>query len=494
MMSATKISPRTRKRRFREEMKEQIVAQVHKAVVSNDSTEESGPEGNRTYTKNEDTKNENVSIHTPSRDISVDGETQINSKILSLIETEMKRDINKHSHFTDSRPQSLSFYEDEKIPEELSGNLELLSPEERKHYKKKNYIPMDPEEMNAYNTLQDSYMARDAEDIMSSSLKKAKSRKKRHADSEMGMGDSREMMIPKEKKKSKKKKRETSPAASNNTKRKHKRKEEDELKNDVAVALDELQDDVFEHDHDQELSTKADRIRRSPRKTDKLFVQKKNKFEVITKPNLYPGRNGDVEGDKFGKRTSTYPVEIALTFQNYWMRLSTLCHGLLGGLALGHWLYLVCNVHQQDYEFLLHYAYYSDTYVGLFFALTVLCLVSMYDRIDIVRLNKDYVRDLWKQRRSSVVIFLYLACFLIHLSMTNYDDKLALLVYDKHNNVSNETTVTTMIKKNDLEIWNNLSLWRAILAFTAWIFIGLGPPDDMLYHHLKSTEAYLPIK
>nr|CAH7751614.1 unnamed protein product [Callosobruchus chinensis] len=203
---------------------------------------------------------------------------------------------------------------------------------------------------------------------------------------------------PKEKKKSKKKKRETSPAASNNTN--HKRKEEDELKNDVAVALDELQDDVFEHDHDQELSTKADRIRRSPRKTDKLFVQKKNKFEVITKPNLYPGRNGDVEGDKFGKRTSTYPVEIALTFQNYWMRLSTLCHGLLGGLALGHWLYLVCNVHQQDYEFLLHYAYYSDTYVGLFFALTVLCLVSMYDRIDIVRLNKDYVRDLWKQREA----------------------------------------------------------------------------------------------
>nr|CAI5852355.1 unnamed protein product [Callosobruchus analis] len=310
----------------------------------------------------------------------------------------MKRDINKHSHFTDSRPQSLSFYEDEKIPEELSGNLELLSPEERKHYKKKNYIPMDPEEMNAYNTLQDSYMARDAEDIMTSSLKKAKSRKKRHADSEMGIGDSREMMIPKEKKKSKKKKRETSPAASNNTKRKSteikilsatslyfksdgaQRKEEDELKNDVAVALDELQDDVFEHDHEQELSTKADRVRRSPRKTDKLFVQKKNKFEVITKPNPYPGRNGDIEGDKFGKRTSTYPVEIALTFQNYWMRLSTLCHGLLGGLALGHWLYLVCNVHQQDYEFLLHYAYYSDTYVGLFFALSVLCLVSMYDR------------------------------------------------------------------------------------------------------------------
>lgn len=64
-------------------------------------------------------------VHTPSREISVDGESQINSKIISLIETEMKRDINKQSHFTESRPQSLSFYEDEKIPEELSGELDF---------------------------------------------------------------------------------------------------------------------------------------------------------------------------------------------------------------------------------------------------------------------------------------------------------------------------------------------------------------------------------
>lgn len=118
-------------------MKQEIVAQVHKTPkkeVSSDTeninklsetttngTTESGSETttNRTY-KVED-KNDNYSVHTPSRDISVDGETQISSKILTLIETEMKRDLNKHSHFTDSRPQSLSFYEEEKIPEELSG-------------------------------------------------------------------------------------------------------------------------------------------------------------------------------------------------------------------------------------------------------------------------------------------------------------------------------------------------------------------------------------
>lgn len=81
-------------------------------------------------------------------------------------------------------------------------------------------MQMDTEEMNAYNAIQDSYNSRDAEEILSSSLKKIKSRKKRHGDSEMGMGDSREMIIPKEKKKGRKKKRESSPATSNSNKRK----------------------------------------------------------------------------------------------------------------------------------------------------------------------------------------------------------------------------------------------------------------------------------
>lgn len=110
-------------------MKEQIVAQVHKPVISTTSSEndyEDNVESNRTYTKYED-KNENISMHTPSREISVDGESQITSKIMTLIESEMRRDINKLSHFTDSRPQSLSFYEDEKIPEELSGTIQLLT-------------------------------------------------------------------------------------------------------------------------------------------------------------------------------------------------------------------------------------------------------------------------------------------------------------------------------------------------------------------------------
>lgn len=104
-----------------------------------------------------------------------------------------------------------------------TGNLELLSPEERKHYKKrKEYAQMDADERNAYNSIQDLYNRDD--EIIGSSSKRSKSRKKRHNDNEHGLGDSREMMIPKEKRKSKKKKRESSPG---NGKRKHRRRDEE---------------------------------------------------------------------------------------------------------------------------------------------------------------------------------------------------------------------------------------------------------------------------
>lgn len=128
-------SPRTKRHKLRDDSKYETIVQVHKILKSETSSEKDNQsnlslsrtdnsedgESNKAFQMEDYNDYNNSNVHMPSREISVDGETQINSKILSLIETEMKRDINKHSHFTDSRPQSLSFYEDEKIPEELSG-------------------------------------------------------------------------------------------------------------------------------------------------------------------------------------------------------------------------------------------------------------------------------------------------------------------------------------------------------------------------------------
>lgn len=132
--------------------------------------------------------------------------------------------------------------------------------------------------------------------ILSGSTKKSKSRKKRHsADPDVGLGDSREMMIPKEKRKNKKKKRENSPQPSALTKKKHRKHEDYEPKTDITLALEELQDDVFESLPDE--YQRPDRVKRSPRRSDKLYVQKKNKFEVVPRPMEASAGRSILHGD-----------------------------------------------------------------------------------------------------------------------------------------------------------------------------------------------------
>ncbi|XP_030755063.1 uncharacterized protein LOC115881640 [Sitophilus oryzae] len=522
MSSAVKLSPSPRHARKHKQkestdnMKQEIVAQVHKQIKSATSSSDNdyaNSEDNLDISKSDKNENYNV-VHTPSREISVDGECQINTKILALIETEMKRDINKHNHFTESRPQSLSFYEDEKIPEELSGNLELLSPEEKKHYRRrKEYSQMDTDERNAYNALQDIYNSRDNEEILNNSNKKSKSRKKRHGEPEAGMGDSREMMIPKERKKSKKKRREVSPGSAGNTsKRKHKtrnREDDHQPKSDVTLALEELQDDVFENAID-DFGNKTEKMRKSPRRSDKIYVQKKSRFEETSKHNNIPlSRQTAQDLDSISNLDrgfpSRHPIQVAICFQKWWLRFSTLCHGLLGGLGLGHWLYIICNFQSQDHAFLVHYAYYSDIYVGLFFGLCVLCLVSVFDRMDLAHISSTDINEFCKHKKCSFVLIAYLACLIVHLSTATYDEKLSLLAYRNHTIIGNvggnhtalveeEDVPESQITFIELKTWNHLSLWRALLAFTAWIVLGLGPPEDSLYNHLKNMEQYLPDK
>lgn len=169
--------------------------------------------------------------------------------------------------------------------------MELLSPEEKKHYKRrKDHAQLDAEDSNIYDPIRDIYNGDHEDNLANGFSKKSKSRKKRHQDQEVGLGDSREMMIPKEKRKSKKKRWDSSPMSS---KRKHKKRDEEyEQRTDIALALEELQDDVFENTA-EDYGSRSDKLRKSPKKSDKTFVQKKNKFEQVNnRENEYLNGSG----------------------------------------------------------------------------------------------------------------------------------------------------------------------------------------------------------
>lgn len=82
---------------------------------------------------------------------------------------------------------------------------------------------------------------------------------------------------------------------------KHKKRDE-ELRNDITAALEELQDDVFDNIEDHAM--RNERVRKSPRKSDKIYVQKKNKFEAIPRPTVHLNRQSaqDIEEAKSEKR------------------------------------------------------------------------------------------------------------------------------------------------------------------------------------------------
>lgn len=293
-----------RKRQTKDDSKHETVAPVHKPVKSdirhdspvqtdNGEIDESS-ESNKTFTYED--KNDNLPAI--SREISIDTGLQINSKIehgiIGFMEQEIKKEKSKYSHFTDSRPQSLSFYEDEKIPEELSGQLEQLSPEEKRVLKRRRDDRKIDIELDAstYKEIQNVLNREKEEALLAGIIKsqKSKSRKKKQFDSEEsipGIGDSREHMIPNGKKKSKKsKKRESSPLpGTSHSKKKHRKRDEHEPRNDITVALEDLQDDVFEKDPSDIIPYNTQN--QKPMKSNTVYVQKKHGFQATPRDRLF---------------------------------------------------------------------------------------------------------------------------------------------------------------------------------------------------------------
>lgn len=80
---------------------------------------------------------------------------------------------------------------------------------------------------------------------------------------------------------------------------KHRKREEDaEPKSEIALALDELQDDVFETTHEE--YGRAERVKRSPRRSDKVYVQRKNKFEATPRSSMNGNTVAILQGDGDG--------------------------------------------------------------------------------------------------------------------------------------------------------------------------------------------------
>lgn len=117
-----------------------------------------------------------------------------------------------------------------------------------------------------------------------------------------------------------------------------------------------------------------------------------------------------------------------------------------------------------------------------------------------------------KFRKSSIVILIYVICLFVHLLATRVDHQLSLIFYYQNETIiSNVRTLRKcyflysnifyllfhkmfQITASNLNQWNHLSLWRSLLALTAFIILGFSPEENQFYVHLKNMEIYLPQK
>ncbi|XP_038112153.1 uncharacterized protein LOC6053121 [Culex quinquefasciatus] len=198
---------------------------------------------------------------------------------------------------------------------------------------------------------------------------------------------------------------------------------------------------------------------------------------------LHRSRSGDPESNNFPISTA---VHLSCAVQRAWLHVSSICHGLLGGLALAH-LLLICTTKPYDWveASIRHYSAFAEVYANTFYCLAIVCMVSIFDRMDISHFSLSGAAESNISFRSVVIIMIYAATIILSLSAGSMDERLYLSA------AVNVTVWEEELETNKvLSIWNTLSIARSVGAIFGWVVIGMSPEQDQLYEHLLEMEKY----
>ncbi|XP_067613060.1 uncharacterized protein [Eurosta solidaginis] len=230
------------------------------------------------------------------------------------------------------------------------------------------------------------------------------------------------------------------------------------------------------------------------------------------------------------RREITSNIELACVIQRIWILISNICHGLLAGLALAHLLFVLSSHpldwsrvlsfagetvskandanmataitmasdgsnsdgadklsltgSQHTFRFLEDYATFADIYLNTFYCLAIICMVSVFDRMDICRWDFSNATK-FVSFRWLIIAMIYIATILLTICSDSID---ARLCYSNNANVT--LTQEEMYSNSVLSVWSSLSVTRSIGAICGWIMIGLTPNEDLLYEHLLDLTKF----
>lgn len=131
------------------------------------------------------------------------------------------------------------------------------------------------------------------------------------------------------------------------------------------------------------------------------------------------------------------------------------------------------------------YAGFADIYLNTFYCLAIICLVSVFDRMDICRWSFSNASELISFRWL-IITMIYIATIILTICSDSIDEKLYLF----NNNANITLTQQELLSNSVQSVWSSLSVTRSIAAISGWIMIGLTPQEDMLYEHLVDLTKY----
>lgn len=218
-----------------------------------------------------------------------------------------------------------------------------------------------------------------------------------------------------------------------------------------------------------------------PTRIDKMFIQTSSGYRAVDHCYYKNPIGMDPESHKGDILTS---VNLSCALQRIWIMVSNICHGLLGGLALAHLLFIATS---RPYDWaegaMKHYSSFAEIYANTFYCMSIICMVSIFDRMDICHINianaPESISFRW-----IIIAMIYVATIILTLCAETMDEKLYLTNF-------NLTVLEEEMENNQvLNVWSSLSIARSVGAIAGWIMIGFSPTEDLLYSHLLEMEKY----
>ncbi|XP_068971472.1 transmembrane protein 237-like isoform X2 [Bombus flavifrons] len=227
--------------------------------------------------------------------------------------------------------------------------------------------------------------------------------------------------------------------------------------------------------------------------TDKVYVQHRGGFSTM-KINQTKGFPSDKKTERASvdirDEKNSPPIKVAIMLQQFWKNTGVLYQGLLGGMALTHFIMLHVFFN-NSIEFIAKYSPFSEIYTNIFSFLIAMCIVSTFDKFDLARFDVEHLRELYfDYNKAMIAVPLYLVVFCLHQIGAGTDDQLNLIHYYNSNHTvwQNVTNVQSLL--DDLNSWQRISMSKDLLAVFAWLFVSLGTKDDSFLTYLQSMEKY----